>query len=212
MTYRFIDSQKANFPIKVLCRVCQIPRSSYYDWIRRRPSIEKRQVNRQELKDEIKLVHGDSKCRYGAPKITAALRIQGLHVSRKVVANLMVELGIRGSCSKKKFKTTRSDKAATPSPDLVNRDFSASCPDEIYVSDLTYIPTKEGWLYLVTIMDVFSRRILGWSIDTNMTTDLLVRALDQLKATRGRMRFAGTKFHSYPFLSLFGYIIMRQLS
>ena len=106
----------------------------------------------------------------------------------------------------------KADKKAIYSPDLVNRNFHAEDLDQLLVSDLTYIPTKEGWLYLVTIMDVFSRRILGWSIDTNMTTDLLVRALDQLKATRGRMRFAGTKFHSYPFLSLFGYIIMRQLS
>jgi putative transposase len=130
------------------------------------------------------------------PLKSQVLRAQEVHISRKLVANLMAEMGIRGTCSKKKFKTTNRDKSKTLSPDLIKRSFNASYPDEKYVSDLTYIPTKEGWLYLVTILDIYSRRILGWSIDITMTTEMLIKALDQLKAVREHTSFVRTIFHS----------------
>ena len=184
------------FSISLLTKVCKVPRSSYYDWARSREAIARRREADNLLKDQILVVYKKSRNNYGVPKITEVLRSSGVHISRKKVANLMVDLGMRGACGRKKIKTTRRDKLASPSPDLVNRDFSAKGADQLYVSDLTYIPTKEGWLFLVAILDVFTRRIVGWSMATHMRTELFLDALRQAQLTRGRSTFSGTIFHS----------------
>jgi putative transposase len=108
----------------------------------------------------------------------------------------MVELGIRGACCRKSIRTTRRDKTAALSSDYVNRNFNTTKVDELLVSDLTYIPTNQGWLYLVCILDVYSRRILRWSMADNMKVDLFLDALKQLQITRSKSVFAGTIFHS----------------
>ena len=137
-----------------------------------------------------------SRCRYGAPRVTAALWKQAVVVNEKRVARLMVELGIAGKCGRRKVRTTRRDPAAQPAADLVERDFTADGPDELWLGDITYIPTGEGFLYLASVLDVFSRRLLGWSLADHLRTELSLDALTAAGRTRGRFRFCGTVFHS----------------
>jgi putative transposase len=137
-----------------------------------------------------------SKRRYGVPRVTAALAKQGARVNDKRVARLMGQLGIEGISGRRKIKTTRRDPSHVPSADLVERDFSAQQPDELWLTDLTYIATDEGWLYLCSILDVFSRRLLGWSLADHMGTELCSDALDAATMVRNRGRFAGTVLHS----------------
>ncbi len=196
MIYEFIFTQKAKFSTSLLTKVCKVPRSSYYDWTRSREATAKRREADNLLKDKVLVAYKKSRNNYGVPKITEVLRSDGVHISRKKVANLMLELDIRGACGRRKIKTTRRDKLASPSPDLLNRDFSAKEADQVYVSDLTYIPTKEGWLFLVTILDVFTRRIVGWSMARHMRTELFLAALRHCQVTRRRSIFTGTIFHS----------------
>ena len=196
MIYRFVDIQKADFPLSVLCKVCKIPRSSYYDWVKRRPLVDERISEDIKLKQLILEAHEASFGIYGAPRIFRVLRCQGVHVSKKKVAGLMVELGISGACGRHKICTTVRDRHARKSVDLVERIFSASKPDELWVSDLTYIPTGQGWLYLVAITDVFSRRILGWSMADHMGTEIFLDALKMVQFTRNQTRFVGTILHS----------------
>jgi transposase InsO family protein len=108
----------------------------------------------------------------------------------------MGELAIAGKHGRRKLVTTRRDKDATPAPDLVQRDFSAEGPDELWVGDITYVPTGEGWLFVASVLDVFSRRLVGWSIADHLRTELCLDALQAASASRGRLRFVGTKFHS----------------
>lgn len=195
MNYQFISSQKAEFPVNILCRICKVPRSSYYDWVNSADQRQKKLAERDASKALVRKCYEKSRCNYGAPKITMALRAQGMHISKKKVARLMVELGIRGACARKKVRTTRADKNAIYSPDLVNRNFHADNVDQLLVSDLTYIPTKEGWLFLVCILDVCSRRIIGWSMARHMRVELFTDALRQMEITRNQSIFEGTIFH-----------------
>jgi len=196
MIYRFIDAQKADFPVRILCRVCEIPRSSYYDWVGRRDRVDERNGQVVELKRKILECHKASRGTYGSPRITQSLKDQGTHLSRKKVALLMVTLGISGLGGRRKVRTTRRDPHASKSPDLVERDFSANHPDELWVTDLTYIPTKEGWLFLVAIIDVYSRRAIGWSMADNMETQVFLDALHMAQLTRGKVIFVNTILHS----------------
>jgi transposase InsO family protein len=128
--------------------------------------------------------------------VSAALVKQGWKVNEKRVARLMGELAIAGKHGRRKLVTTRRDKDATPAPDLVERDFSAERPDELWVGDITYVPTGEGWLFVASVLDVFSRRLVGWSIADHLRTELCLDALQAASASRGRLRSVGTKFHS----------------
>ena len=163
MIYRFVDIQKADFPLTVLCKVCKVSRSAYYSWMERRVHIDASISRDSEIKKLISKIHDASSGVYGAPRVFRELRNAGVHVSKKKVAMLMVELGRSGACGRHKIRTTVRDRHARKSVDLVQRNFTASEPDKLWVSDLTYIPTEQGWLYLVAITDVFSRRIVGWS-------------------------------------------------
>ena len=175
MIYEFIFTQKTDFKISLLAKVCNVPLSSYYDWLKRRESIIKKHEADNLLKEQILEFYKKSRSNCGVPKMTEALKDNGVHLSRKKVAKLMVELVLKGTYGRKKMRTIIRDKSAILSPDLVNRNFTAKAPDELMVSDLTYISKKEGWLYLVVILDVCTRRILG---------------------TRKRTTFSGTAFHS----------------
>jgi putative transposase len=196
--YRFVRIQKAEFTVVMLCRVCEISRSAYLAWEEREDSGPTEKLLAEAyLADEIYDIWKASRGRYGVPRVTAELWRRGNHVDDKKVARIMGELGIAGICGRRKAtNTTRRDPNAQPAADLVERDFTADHPDELWVGDMTYIPTLEGWLYLAGVLDVFSRRLLGWSIAEHMRTELCVDAIQAAAATRRRARFCGTVFHS----------------
>jgi putative transposase len=184
------------FAVTLLCRVCGVSRSAYYAWLSRGDGPDEATIEEAQLANRIYDVWRRSRRRYGAPRVTAALWKQGVAVNEKRVARLMVELGIAGKCGRRKVRTTRRDPAARPAADLVERDFSADRPDELWLGDVTYIPTGEGFLYLASVLDVFSRRLLGWSLADHLRTELCLDALQAAGGTRGRSQFRGTVFHS----------------
>lgn len=194
--YRFIESEAANFAVRTLCRVAGVSSSAYYAWRARGEGPSNALVEEAILADRIFDLWRRSRRRYGAPRITAALVKAGVKVNEKRVCRLMAELGISGKCGRRKLRTTWRDKSATPAPDRVERDFTAKRPDELWVGDITYIPTGEGWLFVASVLDVCSRMIVGWSIADHLRTELCTDAMAAAAATRGRRSFAGTTFHS----------------
>lgn len=194
--YRFIESEAANFAVRTLCQVTRVSSSAYYAWRSRGEGPSEALIDEAVLADRIFDIWRRSRGRYGAPRVTAALLKAGVRVNEKRVARLMGELGIAGKCGRRKLRTTWRDKAATPADDLVERDFSAEAPDELWVGDVTYIPTDEGWLFVASVLDVYSRMIVGWSIADHLRTELCTDALASAAATRAQHRFAGTVFHS----------------
>ena len=176
-----------------MCRVLGLSPSGYYDWLRRAPSARARRD--AELKIRIKAIWRDSDETYGCPRIHAALLAGGARVSRKRVARLMRELGIVG-VTRRRFRTstTKRDAKARPAPDLVNRDFSAKGPDQLWVADITYVPTWTGWLYLAVVLDAWSRRIVGWAMAPHMQAGLVRAALEM--AVRRRQPSGGVVHHS----------------
>ena len=129
-------------------------------------------------------------------RVSAALRKQGVEVNEKRVARLMGELGIAGKCGRRKIRTTWRDPAAKSAPDMVERDFTADVPDELWVGDITYIPTGEGWLFVASVLDVCTRVVVGWSIAGHLRAELCTDALEAAAACRGKGFFAGTVFHT----------------
>ena len=194
--YRFIETEAANFTLTMLCRVCKVSRSAYYSWRAAGDGPSEATWDEALVVDAIFDIWARSRRRYGSPRVSAALAKQGWKVNEKRVARLMGELAIAGKHGRRKLVTTRRDKDATPAPDLVERDFSAERPDELWVGDITYIPTGQGWLFVASVLDVFSRRLVGWSIADHLRTELCLDALQAASASRGRLRFVGTKFHS----------------
>lgn len=159
-----------------MCKVFKISRSGYYNWTNRKPS--KLAMETHKIKDEIKSIYQESKGRYGSPKITVELRAKGFTVSRPRVARIMRSEGLK-SIIKKKYKvcTTDSKHHYPVSKNHLNRNFKTQRQGQVWVSDITYIHTKQGWLYLTMIMDLYDRKIIGWSLSDNMTTkDTVVAA------------------------------------
>ena len=166
----------ATFTLAAMCRTLGLSTSGYDDWLHRGPSERSRRD--EELKVRIKAIWRESDETYGSPRIHAALRAEGERVSRKRVARLMKELDIEG-VTRRRFRTgtTKRDAQARPAPDLVERDFSAEGPDQLWVADITQVPTWAGWLYVAVVLDAWSRRIVGWSMAPQMETRLVVDAL-----------------------------------
>jgi len=164
------------FKIVTMCRALGVSTSGYYAWLKRSPS--KRSEANAELKDKIAAVHSQSRGTYGAPRIHEDLREQGLRVGRKRIARLMAEQGLRGVCRRRRVRTTIRHEHSRPAPDLVARKFKAHKPNEIWLADITYIPTASGFLYLAVVLDVFSRRIVGWAMESHLRTSLVLAALD----------------------------------
>ena len=171
-----MKENRATFPLAAMCRVLGLSPSGYYDWLTRPPSDRARRDI--ELQGKILLIWGGSGETYGCPRIHAELRAAGERVSRKRVARLMRDLGIQG-VTRRRFKTmtTRKDAKARPAPDLVNRNFSADGPDQLWVADITHVPTWAGWLYLAVVLDAWSRRIVGWAMAPHMRAELVEGAL-----------------------------------
>jgi putative transposase len=174
--YRLIDAEKASYPISLLCRVLEVSRSSYYDWQDRPPS--KRDRENAALTEKIRQIHNKSRQIYGYPRVHAELRALGVRCSRKRVARLMRKAGLRGCPRGRKKRTTRRDKHAVFAADLVKRHFCAIAPDKLWTADISYVHTQEGFVYLAFILDVYSRKVVGWSMASHLRTELVVDALE----------------------------------
>jgi putative transposase len=169
-------AHQATYPVKTMCRVLDVSRSGYYAWLKRPPSA--RAVANGTLLERIEEIHEESDSTYGAPRIHAELKAEGDGASRNRVARVMREAGIEGVSRRKWTKTTVRGEDARPAPDLVDRDFRATGPDQLWVADITYIPTWAGFLYLAIVLDVWSRRVVGWAMETHLRTELVLKALD----------------------------------
>ena len=177
MTYRLIDAERTRLPVSQLCRVLGVSRAGFYAWKSRPPSA--RAAADQELTEQILEVHQRSRGTYGAPRVHAELQLDhGVHVGRKRVARLMRTAGLVGCHRRRRRGLTRRDPQAAPAPDLVQRTFTATAPDRLWTADITYTPTWTGWLYLAVVLDVFSRRVVGWAMADHLRTELVVDALD----------------------------------
>ena len=194
MKYTFIAAQAGEFQVKRMCRVLKVQRSGYYAWQRRSPS-NREQAN-QALLALIRTEHQASRKTYGSPRIQVALRRKGIACGRHRVARLMRQDELYGAYPKRKGHpiTTRRQAGVVPAPNRLNQDFTASAPNRKWVSDFTYIETDEGWLYLAVVLDLFSRRVIGWAMRETMDTPLVEAALRM--ALLGRQPPAGVLHHS----------------
>ena len=173
--FRLIDAEKAGYPVTALCGILGVSKSGYYAWRSRPPSNRSRED--YALTQKIREVQRRSRETYGSPRVHAGLRAMGVRCGRRRVARLMRVAGLRGCMRSKKRKTTRSDPRTAPAPDLLRREFVAAQPNKVWLADITYIPTQEGFLYLAFVLDAHSRKIVGWSMASHMKTELVVDAL-----------------------------------
>ena len=191
-SFNLIDAERASYPVAVLCRMLGVSKSGYYAWRGRPPSQRRRQD--ALLIEKIRQIHSRSRETYGYPRVHAELRSLGVRCGRRRVARLMRATGLRGCVRGKKRRTTRRDPRAAPVPDLLCRDFVAGRPNRVWLADITYIPTQEGFLYLAFILDTHSRKVVGWSMAPHMRTELVVDALEM--AVWRRKPVAGLVHHS----------------
>lgn len=171
-----MKAHQAEFPVRTMCRVLGLSPSGYYEWRDRGPSARAR--SDAALLEQIERHHLDSRGTYGAPRIHADLAAAGVRVGRKRVARLMRGAGIAGVSRRRFCTTTQRDRDAAVAPDLVERRFQADGPDQLWVADITYIPTWAGFLYLAVVLDVWSRRVVGWAMATHLRTELVLAALE----------------------------------
>jgi len=190
--FAFIFAEKAWAPVSVLCRVLQVTRSGFYAWQQREPSEQA--IDDQKLALEIAAIHKASGETYGSPRVHRELRAKGLKVSRKRVARLMRELGIK-SRRKRRFKVTTDSGHSLPvAENVLDRKFDVDAPDVAWVTDITYVWTDEGWLYLAAILDLFSRRVVGLAMSERIDRALVLEALHV--AIGRRVPNAGLVHHS----------------
>lgn len=191
--YRLISAEKATFPVSVLCEQLGVSRSGYYGWERRPPSA--RPLADAELTGLIREIHGKFRKVYGSPRIHAELRMAyGIRVSRKRVERLMREAGISGLMKRRRKGTTVRVQGVRVADDLVRRNFQPAAPNLLWVADITYLRSWEGWLYLGAVQDAFSRAIVGWSMAEHMQAELVTDALEM--AVQRRRPEAGLVHHS----------------
>jgi len=181
--FKFIAAKKAEHSIKIMCRVLEVSRSGFHAWAAREPSMRAREDER--LTDRIAVIHAANRKVYGAPRVHAELRLaDGVFVGRKRVERLMRQAGLSGLVARKRGRTTIRVPGVRVCEDLVDRAFLAAGPDRLWVADITYLRTWEGWLYLAAVQDVYSRRIVGWAMDSHMRTELVADALEMALARR----------------------------
>ena len=180
--YRFVERERATYPVTTMCRVLEVSPSSYWAWSTRPPSGRARSDS--ELTTDIRRIHERSRGTYGVPRVHAELRDEGTRCGRKRVARLMRAAGLEGVHRRRAVRTTVADRDAAPAPDLVNRAFAATCPNRLWVADITYVPTWQGFLYVAVVIDTFSRAVVGWSMAGHLRTELILDALDMAIARR----------------------------
>ena len=195
MIYALVEAQKANHKVSTMCRVLKVSKSGYYGWRHRPPSA--RAKADATLAERIERVHRDSRETYGAPRVHAELRSLGVRCGRKRVARLMRKAGLVGCGGRRrKVRTTRPGTAERVSavPDLVKRNFAPEAPNRLWVADITYARSWEGWLYLAFVLDAYSRKVVGWSMANHLRTELVLEALNM--AIHNRRPAAGLVHHS----------------
>ncbi len=193
MIYQFMAAYEEEFRIAPMCRMLGVGRSGYYAW-RSRPTSQRAQAN-EVLLEKIRAEHQASRETYGSPRIHAALQRQGVRCGRKRVARLMHLHQIMARPRKKSRPvTTQREEGTLPAPNLLNQEFSASAPNQKWVGDITYIETAEGWLYLAAVLDLFSRKIVGWAMADHLEASLVEEAWNM--ARRQRQPEAGLLHHS----------------
>jgi transposase InsO family protein len=192
MKYEFIAAEKTTFQVNVMCRVFGVKESGFYAWCRRGES-ERTKADRA-LTETITDIFESQRCKAGAPRVHLALQQQGHHVGRKRVARLMRAQGLTPRRRRRYVVTTDSSHQERVAPNLLQRNFATNAPNRVWVSDITYIPTASGWLYLCVVLDLFSRRVVGWSMGDGMPAELVQDALRM--AIRNRRPPRGVIFHS----------------
>ena len=192
MRFKLIAAEKACYPVALMCRVLKVSRAGFYAW-RRRPASA-HALKDQSLKLELAAIHAESRGRYGSPRVHAELRARGERVARKRVARLMRIAGLRARAPRRYRCTTDSRHAMAIKGNLLARRFTVPAPNRGWVSDITYLWTLEGWLYLAVILDLYSRRVVGWSLGEGLERKLVLDALGM--ALRERQPAAGLLHHS----------------
>jgi putative transposase len=181
--FRLVEAEKALTPVKVSCELLGVSRSGYYDWERRVPC--QRELTDAWITEKIKEIHQENRGVYGAPRIHAELRMaHGIRVGRKRVERLMKAAGISGLVKKKRGKTTIRVPGVRVADDLLLRDFTATSPNTKWVADITYLKSWQGWVYLAAVQDLYSRRIVGWSMADHMRAELVTDALEMAISRR----------------------------
>lgn len=192
MRYAFIHAEKANYPVLLMCRMLLVSRSGYYAWSRREPSAREQADARLCL--EIGISHRRSGRTYGSPRVFRDLRAQGLRIGRKRVERLMRRQGLKSKRRRTFRKTTDSRHGLPVAPNIVARNFKVNRPNAVWVGDITYVWTAEGWLYLAVLLDLFSRRVVGWAFRDTLETPLALEALN--RAIRSRRPPPGWVHHT----------------
>jgi putative transposase len=185
--------EKANHSVRLMCEVLGVSRSAFYAWCEGLTHVASEEDNR--LLVHIRGIHRQHKGRYGSPRVTEQLGKQGMVANRKRVARIMREQGLQGT-PRRIFRGTTTDSAheGPIAPNLLQRNFTVDAPKRVIVGDITYLPTERGWVYLAVLIDLFSRKIVGWAMDDTMETSLCLRALERTLAARGDM--AGAIHHT----------------
>jgi len=193
MRFRQIEDQRDNWPVRVMCDALSVSPSGYYAW-RSRPESRRKSANRALLVD-IQRVHARHRERYGAPRIHATLRAEGQTVGRKRIERMMRHHGIRARAPRRYRVCTTDSKHSLPvAPNLLDQNFVADRPNQVWLADITYIPTAEGWLYLAVILDLSTRKVVGWAMRDHMRAELTIAALTM--AIQRRRPRAGLIHHS----------------
>jgi putative transposase len=182
MRYQFIDDHRQEFPTRLMCRVLEVSTGGYYQWRRRPPGA--RQERREALVAEIKVIHQEVKARYGSPRIHAELVARGHTCCENTVAKLMSEAGVAAKTRRKFRCTTDSNHDHPVAENVVDRQFEPEAPNRVWTADITYIPTREGWLYLAAVEDLYSRQVVGWSMSERIDSRLVVDALEMAVSRR----------------------------
>jgi putative transposase len=205
MRFSFILAEKAHYPIDLMCRVLEVSRSGFYAWLQRAPSARAKEDTK--LLIDIRICHAAVRGAYGSPRIFRELRRRGWRVSRKRVARLMAENGLFGRKRLRFRKTTLSDHQLQRFDNVLGRQFNPEHPNEVWAGDITYLWTRDGgWLYLAVVIDLYSRKVVGWAIADHMREELVVKALDMAIASRPAPKLfhsdQGSQYASFAYQSL----------
>jgi transposase InsO family protein len=190
--YAFIEAHRSEFPVTLMCKVLGVSRSGFFDWKKRDPS--KSEARKSSLVGKIEKIHLGSRKTYGSPRVYKTLKGLGEKCSKATVERLMRENGIRSKIKRKFKATTNSNHTLPVAPNLVKRDFTADAPNKLWCTDITYLWTEEGWLYLAAIIDVFTRKVVGWAMKDRLTLPLALEALEM--AVRRQNPSPGLVHHS----------------
>jgi transposase InsO family protein len=192
MTFRFIEEHRERWPVRVMCETLEVSPAGYYAWRDRPPSA--RRQRQDALVTQIRTIHAEVKERYGSPRVHAELQARDHGCCVNTVARLMRQAGIAAKTTRKFRHTTDSDHGLPVAENVLDRQFAPAAPNESWVSDITYVPTREGWLYLAAVEDLYSRAVVGWAMEARMTSRLVVEALGM--AVKRRLPGAELVAHS----------------